>query len=315
MAHDRRFRFGVQLAHAGSAKEWRETARKAEDLGYSTLAMPDHFVNEELAPMVAMSIAAEATEGLRVGSLVFDNDYKHPVVLAKEAATLDLLSDGRLEFGIGAGWQRTDYEASGIPYDPAGTRLDRFEEALRVVKGLWGEGALSFDGDHYTIDDLDGFPKPLQDPHPPVLVGGGGRRVLSIAGREADIVGLNANLRAGEISPDAAKTATDAATREKLDWIRAAAGERFDDLELNVLVFMTTITDDRDSMIEAMAPAFEITPAEAKAVPHVLVGTVEQIVDDLQERRERFGISYVTIQGGGDVMEQFAPVVERLAGT
>lgn len=314
MAHDRKFRFAIQRSQVGSAKEWGEFARRAEDLGYSTLAMPDHFVNEEWAPIPAMMAAADATETLRVGSLVFDNDYKHPVVLAKEAATIDLLSDGRLEFGLGAGWQRTDYEASGIPYDSPGTRIDRFEEGLEVVKGLWGDGPCNFDGDHYTIRGLEGFPKPVQDPHPPVLVGGGGKKVLSVAGRQADIVGLNANLRAGEVSADAAKTATEAATIEKIEWVREAAGDRFDDLEFNVLVFMAVVTDDREAMIEAMAPAFELTPAEARAVPHVLVGTVEEIVDDLQERREKFGISYVTLQGD-DALEAFAPVVAQLADT
>ncbi|HLF99688.1 MAG TPA: TIGR03621 family F420-dependent LLM class oxidoreductase [Acidimicrobiia bacterium] len=313
MAHDRKFRFGIQISKAGSSTEWAELARKAEDLGFSTLAMPDHFVNDEFAPMPAMMAAADATSTLRIGSLVFDNDYKHPVVLAKEAATLDVLSDGRLEFGLGAGWQRTDYDASGIPYDPPGVRIDRFEEGLRIVKGLWETGPFSHAGEHYTITNLEGFPKPVQQPRPPILIGGGGQRVLTIAAREADIIGLNANLRAGEVGIDAAKTATEQATLEKLDWIRAAAGDRFDDIEFNVLVFMATITEDRDSLIESMAPMFGITPAEAAAIPHVLVGTEGQIIDELHERREKFGVSYVTLQG--DVMEAFAPIVAKLTGT
>lgn len=313
MTHDRKFRFGIQLSKAASPQEWAELARKAEDLGYSTLSMPDHFVNEEWAPLPAMMAAADATSVLRIGSLVFDNDYKHPVVLAKEAATLDLLSDGRLEFGLGAGWQRTDYEASGIAYDPPGVRIDRFEEGLQVVKGLWGDGPFTFEGEHYRISGLSGFPKPVQKPHPPVLVGGGGQRVLTVAARHADIIGLNANLRAGEISTDAAKTATEGATIEKLDWIRAAAGDRYDDLEFNVLVFMATITDDRESLVEGMAPMFELTPAEALAVPHVLVGSVDQVIDELVERRETFGMSYITLQG--DAMDSFAPVVAKLTGT
>lgn len=313
MAHDRKFRFGIQLSKGTSAQDWAAQARKAEDLGYSVLAMPDHFVNEEWAPMVAMQAAADATTTLRVGSLVFDNDYKHPVVLAKEAATLDVLSGGRLEFGLGAGWQRTDYEASGMAYDLPGVRIDRFEEGLRIIKGLWADGPCSFSGEHYTVTELEGFPKPLQAPRPPIVIGGGGKRVLSIAAQEADIIGLNANLRAGEVSVDAAKTATEDATREKLDWVRAAAGDRYDELEFNVLVFMATITDDRDSLLEAMAPAFGITPAEAVAVPHVLVGSEAQIIETLEERREKFGISYVTLQG--DSLDALAPVVGKLAGT
>lgn len=314
MAHDRKFRFGIQVSKAASADEWAATARKAEDLGYSTLSMPDHFVNEEWAPVPAMAAVAAATTTLRIGSLVFDNDYKHPVVLAKEAATLDVLSDGRLEFGLGAGWQRSDYDAAGLPYDPPGTRIDRFEEGLRVVKGLWADGPYSFEGEHYTISGLEGFPKPVQSPHPPILVGGGGKRVLTVAARDADIVGLNANLRAGEISMDAAATATETATLEKLDWIRAAAAARFDDLEFNVLVFMANVTDDRDTLIESMAPMFGLTPAEAAAVPHVLVGSEGQIVDEMQERREKYGISYLTFQGP-DVMDAMAPVVAKLAGS
>lgn len=312
MAHP--FRFGVQLSQAGSPKEWGELARQAEGLGYSVLSMPDHFVNQEFAPVPAMVTAASVTNTLRVGTLVFDNDYRHPVVLAKEAATLDLLTDGRLEFGLGAGWQRADYDRSGMPYDPPAVRVDRFEEGLRVIKGLWAGGAFSFEGEHYRIDGLDGFPKPVQRPHPPVLIGGGGRRVLSIAAREADIVGLNVNLRAGEITPDAGANATAEATAEKVGWVREAAGDRFDKLELNVLAFMVIVTDDRDSVVEAMAPAFGLTKEQALGVPHVLVGTVDDIVETLQQRRDEQGVSYVTVQGP-EAMAALAPVVAKLAGT
>ena len=161
MSHDRKFRFAAQLRLAGSAKEWADNARKVEDLGYSTLTMPDHF-DEQLAPVPALMAAADATSSLRIGTLVFDNDYKHPLVLAKECATLDLMSDGRLEIGFGAGWMRTDYEQSGIAYDPPKVRVDRFEEALRVLKGLFGDGPFSHAGEHYTITEHDGSPKPLQ---------------------------------------------------------------------------------------------------------------------------------------------------------
>lgn len=309
----RPFRFGVQAARAESAREWAHLARKAEDLGYSTLSMPDHFVNQEFAPVPALAAAAAATERLRIGSLVFDNDYKHPVVLAKEAATLDLLSEGRLEFGLGAGWQRSDYEASGIPYDDAAVRVERFEEGLAVIKGLWSEGPLSFEGRHYRIRELDGFPKPVQKPHPPILVGGGSPRVLRIAGREADIVGINVSLRQGEVTADAGKDATEEAILRKVGWIREGAGDRFDQLDLNVLVFVCIVTDDRDSVIDSLGPGFGLTRDEIEGIPFALVGTVEQMVDTLQERRERYGINYVTVQA--DAMETFAPVVAKLAGT
>src|SRR5688500_8697486 len=190
MGHARPFRFGVQLSSAPSGAEWATLARRAEDLGYSSLFLPDHF-GAQLAPVPAMQAAADATTSLKVGCLVFDNDYKHPVVLAKEVATIDVLSGGRVELGIGAGWMNSDYEQSGIQHDRAGVRIDRMEEGIAVMKGLFGEGPCSYEGAHYRVTAMDGLPKPVQRPHPPLLIGGGGKRVLSIAGREADIVGIN----------------------------------------------------------------------------------------------------------------------------
>lgn len=312
MAHDRRFRFGVQLSNAATGDEWVRLARKAEDLGYSTVFMPDHF-GDQLAPVPALTAAAAATSTLRVGALVFDNDYRHPVVLAKEAATIDVLSNGRLELGLGAGWMRSDYDEAGMTYDAAGVRIARMVEGIAVVKGLMGEEPFSFDGEHYTIRALDGRPKPVQRPHPPILIGGGGRKVLSIAAREADIVGINVDLRAGAITADAGANATADATATKIGWVREAAGDRFEDLELNVLVFMSVITDDRMQVAEASAPMFGISPEQALEVPHALVGTVEEICEDLEKRRATYGFSYTVIQG--DAMDAFAPVVARMTGS
>jgi probable F420-dependent oxidoreductase len=312
VSHDRKFRFAAQLRLAGSGKEWADSARKVEDLGYSTLTMPDHF-DEQLAPVPALMAAADATSSLRIGTLVFDNDYKHPLVLAKECATLDLMSDGRLEIGFGAGWMRTDYEQSGIAYDPPKVRVDRFEEALRVLKGLFGDGPFSHAGEHYTITEHDGSPKPLQRPHPPIVIGGGGRRVLSIAAREADVVSVNPDLRAGTGGAETAPNITPASTTRKLEWIRDAAGDRFDDLELNALIGFAHVTDDPMPIAEAMAPSFGIEPAEALEVPVVLLGTVDAMVDELQRRREEWGFSYIGFDGGS--WEAMAPVVARLAGT
>lgn len=283
-----------------------------EDLGYSTLYVPDHFVDTELAPMVAMAVAAEATTRLRVGALVFDNDYKHPAVLAKEAATLDLLSDGRLELGIGAGWQRSDYDALGLPYDRPGMRIDRLAEALEVIRGAWGDGPYSFKGEHYAITDYNGIPKPVQQ-RPPILIGGGGRKVLTLAGREADIVGINPNLRAGEVGPDSVQDAVEEMTRRKLAWIREGAGDRFDDVELQIRYFFAAITDDRAGLAAAVAPGFGLTPEEALDSHVALVGTIDEIVDQLVERRETWGVTYVVV--GADLHQAFAPVVARLAGT
>jgi probable F420-dependent oxidoreductase len=313
MAHDRKFRFGVQSGGATSAREWQERARKVEALGYSTLFMPDHYIDTPFAPMVGVSIAAEATDTLRVGTLVLGNDYKHPAVVAKEFATLDLLSDGRVEAGIGAGWMRVDYEALGLPYDRAGTRIDRLAEALAVLKGAWGPDPFSFEGVHYTIKDYNGIPKPVQQPHPPIFVGGGGRRLLTVAAREADIIGFTPAARAGEITTDQARETLPATWTEKFRWVREAAGERFYDLELQIRYFFAAITDDRRGLAEAAAPAFGISADEALESGVALVGTVDECCDLLQRRREEWGVSYIAV--GDDQFEAFAPVVSRLAGT
>jgi probable F420-dependent oxidoreductase len=314
MPHDRKFRFGVMCSHAESAADFCEKARQAEALGYSTLFVPDHFIDHPLAPMPAMATAAAVTDTLRVGSLVLGNDYKHPVVLAREAATLDLLSDGRLELGLGAGWMTADYEKSGLELDRPGVRIDRLEESIAIVKGLMAEGPFTFHGKHYTVTDLDGHPKPVQRPHPPFIIGGGAPKILGLAAREAAIVGVNANLRGGvAISDDAARSMTGAATDEKIPLLRAAAGARFDDIEIQSFVGFTNFTDDRRSLAEVMAGAFGVTPEEALETPVVLAGTIEQMIDDVQARRERWLMSYVVV--GVDVMEQFAPAVSRLAGT
>jgi probable F420-dependent oxidoreductase len=307
------FRFGVQLSSVGSAAEWRDLVRKVEDLGYSTAFLPDHFVGTVFAPMPAIAIAAAHTTSLRIGFLVLDNDYKHPAIVAKEAATIDVLSDGRVELGVGAGWMTADYDALGIPYDSPSVRIDRFAEGLAVMKGCFADGPFSFDGEHYTITEYDALPKPVQQPHPPILVGGGGKRVLSLAAREADIVGINPNLREGQVGPGAIQSATRAATDEKVQWIRDAAGERLDDIELQIRFFVAAVTDDRDGLAEQLAPGFGLPPEEALESGSALVGTIEQCADQLEERRERWGVSYVVL--GQDTYEAFAPLVARLAGS
>jgi probable F420-dependent oxidoreductase len=306
------FRFGVQLSNASSGTAWRDLARTVEGLGYSTLFLPDHF-EEQLAPLVALTVAAEATTELKVGSLVFGNDYRHPMVLAKEIATLDLLSGGRVEFGIGAGWQTTDYERSGIPNDPPGVRISRMAESLAIMKSLWSTGACTFAGDHYTITGAVGAPLPFQRPHPPIIIGGGGRRVLGIAAREADIVGVNPSLAAGYIGPEVLESASAEYYDQRVSWIREAAGERFDDLELQVLTFLVQIVPDREEATERLAQALGVAASQIDGSPVALIGTVDQITERLIERRERFGFSYVVVHEGE--MDAFAPVVAALAGT
>jgi probable F420-dependent oxidoreductase len=314
MARPRPFRFGLQASSppGGDPRAWAALARRVEDLGYATLTIADHL-DDQLAPVPALVAAGDATTTLRIGALVFCNDYRHPVVLAKEAATIDALSGGRLEFGLGAGWMTTDYEQSGIALDGPRRRIERMEEALTIVRGLFGDGPFSFHGSHYRVTELDGRPKPQQRPAPPILVGGGGRRILAVAGRHADIVGLNVSLHDGVIDSRVGPNATAAATLEKISWVRDAAGPRFDDIELHVRVHLAAVTDDRDAMADALGPAFGLAPAEAVESPHALAGSVEQIVDTLVERRERYGISYLGV--GIDALEPLAPVVARLAGT
>lgn len=306
------FRFGIQAGGPADARGWAELARKAEDLGVSTFTMADHL-DDQLGPIAGLMAAAAATTTLRVGALVFCNDYRHPVVLAKEAASIDVLSDGRLELGIGAGWMTSDYEQSGIPLDPAGERIDRLEEALAIVKGLFADGPVTHHGEHYRVTGLEGTPKPVQKPGPPILIGGGGKRVLSLAARTADIVGINVNLAGGVIDANVGPDATVEATDQKIAWIRDAAGDRFEKLELQVRVHLASITDDRDALAEAMGPALGLTPEAALASPHALAGTVNQVIEQLEQRRERWGISYIGISA--DSLDDMAPVIARLAGS
>lgn len=313
MATSRQFRFGVQLATADSGQEWTALAAEAEQLGYSTLLIPDHF-GKQLAPTPALAAAAAATTHLRVGSLVLDNDFRHPVVTAKEAATLDVLSGGRLELGIGAGWLASDYERSGIPMDPATARVDRLAEALTVLKGLFADGRFSFKGDHYQITDYEARPKPTQKPHPPLLVGGGGSKVLSLAAREVDIVGVNPKITSGRVDRDSSRDTRAEATDRKLEQVRKAAGERYADIEINFLIFACTITEDRKGTLDALADSFGMTPEELSEAPHAWIGNVDEICEQLIAGRERWDASYLIVQGV-DAMRAAAPVVARLSGT
>jgi probable F420-dependent oxidoreductase len=307
----RPFRFGVQASSATNRSEWVELARRVEAHGYATLTLPDHL-NEQLAPVPAVMAAADATTTLRVGGLVLDNDFKHPVVLAKELATIDLLSDGRLEIGIGAGWMPADYDTTGIPYDLPGVRIDRMVEAVRLIKALMGPGSVDMAGRHYQVKGLEGSPKPMQQPHPPILIGGGGKRMLTVAAQEADIVGINGTLTAGAVGPEVLGSMRAEAVDERIPWIREAAGDRFDAIELNVRAFFVSITNDRDSTTDRLATALGLERHDILATPFALIGTPAQLIDDLQARRERWGFSYVIV--GAEDTDAFAPVVAELTG-
>jgi probable F420-dependent oxidoreductase len=311
----RAFRFGIITSHAPDGAAWRARARRAEELGYSSLLMPDHF-QEQWEPVAALAVAAAATETLRVGTLVFDNDYRHPVTLAKSIATLDRASAGRVEFGLGAGWKRSGYDESGIAYDRAGVRIDRMIEALTVMRALWAsEEPVHFTGEHYAIAGAVGTPRPHSEPGPPVCIGGGGKRVLSFAAREADIVAVNATMTpAGALDASVASAASPAAFDEKLEWVRpaATAAGRLDAIELQCHCPFVTVTDDRGSMLEALAPAFGCKPEDAVDIPFTMVGTVAQLCEAVVRRRDRWGFTYTIVPD--DAMEAFAPVVAELAG-
>ncbi len=273
--------------------------------------MPDHF-NDQLAPMPALQAILDATTTLRAGALVFDNDYKHPAMLAKELATMDVLSDGRVEIGLGAGWMISDYEQIGLPYDRAGVRIDRFVEGLAVIRGAMGPGPFSFSGDHYQVTDYDGFPKPVQRPCPPILIGGGGPRVLGIAAREADIVGVNGTLTAGVFGAEAFATMTAEAVAEKVAIVAEQAGDRVEHIELNIRTFFNSVTDDRAGKVDSIARAIGVEPTMLEASPYALIGSPTKIVDDLLALRETYGFSYVIV--GVNEIDSFAPVVAELAG-
>lgn len=309
----RSFRFGVSARGAGSRAAWAERARKVEALGYSTLLLPDHLLDvfPPLAPLVS---AAEATRTLRVGTFVLNNDFRHPVLLAREAATIDLLTDGRLELGLGAGHMQSEYEEAGIPFDPAPTRIERLDEAVRIVKGLLAGETVSLTGRFYQVRGHRGYPRPCQSPRPPILIGGNGRRLLSLAAREADIVGFTGlgHRRGGrEVDVSAFRPA---AVDERLGWVRAAAGARFDSLELNCLVQRVIVTDEPTSAAaEIAAQRPELSAEDVLETPYLLVGTVDHLVEALHARRERWGLSYYVIHEAA--IDALAPVVARLAGT
>lgn len=306
------FRFGMQVSRSESPKGWRELARRCESLGYSTLFIPDHL-DDQYSPLVALTVAAEATESLAVGTLVLDNDFRHPLLVAKEAATLDLLSEGRLELGLGAGWMQTDYDESGIAYDPPGVRVDRLEEALEVIRRLFTEELVTYAGEHYQLTAAHGLPRPHRPGGPKVLVGGGSRRVLSLAARTADIVGINPRLAAGRIDGSVIATTTPAAYAERIGWVREAAGERFDAIELQSLVFAAQIGRPQAVVAEELAGIFGYPPGDVAASAVTLLGTEDEIVETLQRRREELGFSYWVLHEAE--LESFAPVVARLAGT
>jgi probable F420-dependent oxidoreductase len=306
------FRFGVNVRTAGSYGEWVDKARKAEALGYAVLLVPDHL-SELFAPMLGLTAAAAATTRLRVGTGVLNNDFRHPVLVAREAATLDVLSGGRLELGLGAGHMQSEYDQAGLAFDPGATRVERLAESVVLVKRLLKGEEVTFAGRHYRVTGHAIHPRPVQRPRPPIFIGGNAPRLLSVAAREADIVGFTGIMfRRGAREVDVADfraTVVD----ERVQLVREAAGDRFEHLELNALVQRVIVTDDRRKEAAALTgPISQLTPDEIFESPYMLIGTVDQMVADLEARRERWGISYIMTHE--QFMDALAPVVTRLAG-
>lgn len=313
------FRFGVINEHMTTRAAWLEGARRAEALGYATFLVRDHlrpdFFGPQFAPFAALTAAAMATTTLRVGTLVIDNDFRHPAVLAKESATLDLLSEGRFELGLGAGWLAVEYAAAGMPFDPAGVRISRMEEAIAILKGLFGGGPVDFAGAHYAIDGLEGYPLPSQRPHPPLMIGAAAKRMLRIAGREADIVSImTASVASGSLEVD--PRARDwRRVAEQIEWIREGAGERFDRIELSTgcdLIVTQDAAGETERYIQRQGWD-GLTVEDVRAMPNVFIGSVDEIVDAMERWREMLGISYYVVDDQD--VEAAAPVVARLAGS
>ena len=308
------FRFGITTSTpprgpGAPGEAWAALARRAEALGYGTLLIPDHL-GRQLAPIAALTAAAAATTTLRVGPFVFANDFRHPLILAGEAATLDVLSGGRLELGLGAGWRVTDYRWLGLAYDEPKVRVDRLIEATAILKQLFSGERVTHDGDHYRLDGARLFPLPVQRPHPPIQVGGGGPRMLRFAAREADIVGLLLQFDAAG-RPIVAQ-ATEAATERKADIVRDAAGPRWESLELNVIVFDAGLVGSGAGPLASVATAAKAAAVGLVGTPYVLYGSLGRVRDLLLRRRDRTGINYYALPARS--MEAMAPLVNALAG-
>ncbi len=301
----RPFRFGVQYTGT-TLQDWQDFARKVEDLGYSTLVATDHF-GPQLAPLLSLVSAAAVTTRLRLACIVLDNDFRHPAVTAKEAATADVLTGGRLELGLGAGWMMADYEKTHIPFDSPGVRYERLTECVQIVKAFFGEeDAVTFEGKHYQVTGLDAQPRVVQKPRPPIMVGGRQKRMLSMAAREADIVSISMLDRR---TPDGPPVPTFA---EKVEWVKAAAGERFGAFEIHANSGGAVVTDNQRAALEAAAERLQMPVEDVLKSPANLIGSVDAIVDQLLRWRETCDVSYFVLQP--PAMEAFAPVIAKLQG-
>lgn len=321
MPHKKPFRFSWQAYDAETPEDWRRKVQTAEAQGFSAFHLADHYLGpgpaasghppQDLAAVPAMAMAAEATSTLKIGCRVFCTGYRPAAILVKEAMTIDFLSNGRLELGLGAGWIEGEYEAMGVPYDPIGRRIDRLEETIKVAKAHRAGGIMNVEGKQVRAVGYEGTPRPRGKV--PIMIGGGSPRVLRLAGREADIASLNFNNKAGKMdSTNIAAYSTADGTMDKINWIREGAGDRFDDIEIEIGIYYGAVTDNQRATAEAMARQMDMDTDTFLSFPHALVGSVDYICEELERRRELYGFSYVSILDR--CVDGFAPVVERLTG-
>ena len=310
MTAQRPYNFAAMMRGADSGAEFLDTVKKIEQHGYTTAAMVDHF-NPTYSPTPGLMAAAMAAPSLRVLATVYDNDFRNPVLLAKEIATMDQISGGRVDFGLGAGWLERDYAQTGIQYDRPGVRISRMEEALTVFKGAWSGENFNFEGDHYSVQNHVGFPLPVQQPHPPIYIGGGGKRILGIAGREADIIGVHVRF-----GPEGALDSVDTIKAEmdkKMDWIRAGAGDRFGQIEFALLLFAAKVVDtesEKEKQIADIAEANEMSIEAVEASPYYLVGSEAELAEQIEGLRETYNVTHFTVTPGD--VDGFVAVVKRL---
>jgi len=310
----RSFRFGAITYWANvPAKQWIPTVRRLEEIGYSTIFEADHFGKNANDPVVMLSSAAAATEKIHLGTLVFDVDYRHPVILARTAAALHLLSDGRFEFGIGAGWSRVDYDMAGIPFDPPGVRIRRLDEALQIIRSMWTEDNTTFHGKHYRITNMVKAGDLPDGEHPKIMVGGGGRKLLTVAGRHADIVGIQWPIPGGSFSGRSIRDTTIDHVKRRIEWVKTAAekaGRNPDDIEFQMLFPHPRITDEPESVMVDIANNWGVTVEEVTECPQWLIGSSSDIVEKLRRLRDETGINYMVF--GPTSAEQFIELAESV---
>lgn len=307
---DRKFRFALSVNQLPESKQdWFDTVRMADDLGFAQILTGDHVGEERYASIPAFAAAAAINDRIRFGTVVFNNDFRHPVLLAKDVATLDVVTDGRYQLGVGAGWMTSDYENTGIKKNGGKIRVDRLEESVKIIKGLFGPDPVNFEGIYYQIKNLAGWPKPVQTPLP-IFIGGGSERLLTMAAREANIVGLQPIHRGGVRG--GGYEVSNQALSDRAKWVKNAAGDRYDEIELHMLVHAVALTDDVQAGAAKLAPRFDLTEDEAVASPYLLIGPAGKIADDVLRLREEFGLSYFSVRFSD--AKSFAPVLAKLAG-